>query len=66
VRLKSIHDNIIEFSGADMLDGTPLLDIKPYVQAFDHIAQVTSGWVTTSLDRIKQMRSDSRFIEPDS
>jgi tRNA-Thr(GGU) m(6)t(6)A37 methyltransferase TsaA len=65
VRLESLHENIVEFTGADMIDGTPLLDIKPYVESFDLIAEAKSGWVTTSLDRIRQTRSDRRFIEPE-
>ena len=63
VRLKSVRDNIIEFAGADMIDGTPLLDIKPYIPGFDHVAQAKSGWMTASSARIKNMRSDNRFIE---
>lgn len=65
VQLQSVHDNIIKFTGADMIDGTPLLDIKPYVESFDHVTQAKSGWVTTSSDRIKKTRSDRRFIESD-
>ncbi len=37
--------NILEVSGIDVLDGTPLLDIKPYVRQFDCRENVRSGWV---------------------
>jgi tRNA-Thr(GGU) m(6)t(6)A37 methyltransferase TsaA len=44
VRLLERRDNILEFEGADMLDGTPLLDIKPYVPEFDAISDAMTGW----------------------
>jgi len=66
VRLTSITENLIEFTGADMIDGTPLLDIKPYVEQFDHVSEPTSGWVKASLERIQRTRSDSRFSEPEA
>jgi tRNA-Thr(GGU) m(6)t(6)A37 methyltransferase TsaA len=44
VRLVSIHDHILEIEGVDMLDGTPLLDIKPYVPEFDVRTDVRTGW----------------------
>jgi tRNA (adenine37-N6)-methyltransferase len=44
VRLLSIHDHLLEIEGVDMLDGTPLLDIKPYVPEFDVRTDVRTGW----------------------
>lgn len=44
VRLVERRDNILEFKGADMLDGTPLLDIKPYVPEFDGVTNAETGW----------------------
>ncbi len=44
VRLLSRHGNLLEIEGADMLDGTPLLDIKPYIPEFD-VREVSGiGW----------------------
>ena len=40
VRVTGIEDNVIFVRGLDMLDGTPLLDIKPFVPAFDSRDQV--------------------------
>jgi len=40
-----VKGNVLEIGGADMLDGTPLLDIKPYVRKFDCRENVRSGWV---------------------
>ena len=45
VRLQRIEGNRIHFTEVDMLDGTPLLDIKPYVEHFDRREGVKSGWV---------------------
>ena len=44
VRLVSIKDNILEVDGIDVLDGTPLLDIKPYISQFDRPENVRNGW----------------------
>jgi len=47
VRLLGRDQNRLEFEGADMLDGTPLLDIKPYVPEFDAYAEAVTGWYAT-------------------
>lgn len=44
VRLLRIRDNVLHIEDADMLDGTPLLDIKPYIQRFDSRSDARSGW----------------------
>lgn len=44
VRLKGITDNVLSISGVDVLDGTPLLDIKPYVREFDYREGARCGW----------------------
>ena len=44
VRLLGRQDNVLEVDGADMLNGTPLLDIKPYVKRFDCILDTKNGW----------------------
>jgi len=45
VKIKKTDDDMLFFSGVDMLDGTPLLDIKPYVKYFDHQDNTKSGWI---------------------
>ena len=45
VRIKSIIENKIIFKDVDMLNGTPLLDIKPYSNHFDRRDIVKSGWI---------------------
>jgi tRNA-Thr(GGU) m(6)t(6)A37 methyltransferase TsaA len=44
VKLLVRSDNILEIEGVDVLEGTPLLDIKPYVPEFDQRNAVSAGW----------------------
>jgi tRNA (Thr-GGU) A37 N-methylase len=44
VRLISPIANILQVEGVDMLDGTPLLDIKPFVPEFDIRTDTRAGW----------------------
>jgi tRNA-Thr(GGU) m(6)t(6)A37 methyltransferase TsaA len=44
VKLKSRENNILIVEGIDVLDMTPLLDIKPYIPRFDRIETATEGW----------------------
>lgn len=46
VKLDRVRDNILEISEVDIIDGTPLLDIKPLVPLFDHRDNATSGWLS--------------------
>jgi len=45
VKTRKIEDNIITFSEVDILDETPLLDIKPYVAYFDSRENTKNGWL---------------------
>lgn len=45
VKLEKVKGSSITFSEVDMLDGTPLLDIKPYVSYFDSREKVENGWI---------------------
>jgi len=45
VQLQRREGNILFVRGIDILDGTPLLDIKPYIPKFDVIASASNGWV---------------------
>ncbi|MBN1494082.1 MAG: tRNA (N6-threonylcarbamoyladenosine(37)-N6)-methyltransferase TrmO [Candidatus Omnitrophica bacterium] len=45
VKLEKVEGNIVTFSEVDILDGTPLLDIKPYVSHFDSRQDVKNGWL---------------------
>ncbi len=45
VRLEERNGNILKVSGIDMLDNTPLIDIKPYVPKFDCLVDANNGWL---------------------
>ena len=63
VELVKVEKNIVTIKGIDILDGTPLLDIKPYIENFDKIDTKTkSGWMQSSIQEVSQKRSDTRFI----
>jgi tRNA-Thr(GGU) m(6)t(6)A37 methyltransferase TsaA len=49
VRLLSRRGARLRVTGVDMLDRTPLLDIKPYVPGFDSFPRATSGWLASHL-----------------
>jgi tRNA-Thr(GGU) m(6)t(6)A37 methyltransferase TsaA len=51
VQLVSRQENTLTFEGADVLNGTPLLDIKPYVPDFDYRTEVRTGWYETRSKR---------------
>lgn len=61
VRLAGIHGNILDIEEVDMLDGTPLLDIKPFVPKFDNRNAEGSGWVAGKEDMAQETKADSRF-----
>jgi tRNA-Thr(GGU) m(6)t(6)A37 methyltransferase TsaA len=44
VELAGVKNNVLEICGIDVLDGTPLLDIKPYISLFDRPENVRCGW----------------------
>jgi tRNA-Thr(GGU) m(6)t(6)A37 methyltransferase TsaA len=53
VRLDGIDKNILKISGADMIDGTPVLDIKPYIPDLNPDEDVRIGWLADRADRRK-------------
>jgi tRNA-Thr(GGU) m(6)t(6)A37 methyltransferase TsaA len=58
VRLVEVHSNVLRLAEVDFLDGSPLLDIKPYVPPFDHREDVRFCWLERSQDRTV---ADGRF-----
>lgn len=61
VRLDHIAGNELHLLDVDMLDGTPLLDIKPYVPAFDERQDVRIGWLSANGADVTNTQSDRRF-----
>jgi tRNA-Thr(GGU) m(6)t(6)A37 methyltransferase TsaA len=63
VKLVKVEGNRIEIENVDILDGTPLLDIKPYVPVFDEPTDVRFGWLEKARDDVPTKRSDERFVD---
>ena len=63
VRLERVDGTRLYIREVDIVDGTPLLDIKPYVPRFDRRDGATSGWVTENLDRLEGAKDDGRFMD---
>ncbi len=61
VRLEKIEGNRVHVLDIDVLDNTPLLDIKPYMEKFDGVTDSRSGWMQASETEVAERRSDSRF-----
>lgn len=61
VELLGIDGSILTIGGIDMVDGTPLLDIKPYVPVFDVRLQVKMGWYEQAGNK-QQTVADDRFV----
>jgi len=64
VRLLSVDGCLLYFAGNDMVDGTPVLDIKPYVARFDAPAPGRIGWFEGRLDGLDARRADGRHVGP--
>lgn len=63
VELISIEKNILHISDVDIVDGTPLLDIKPYVPDFDRRETEKIGWLNTNVHKLPISKDDGRFIK---
>jgi tRNA-Thr(GGU) m(6)t(6)A37 methyltransferase TsaA len=61
VRLDRIASGILYIRDIDILDGTPLLDIKPYVHEFDSKQEIRTGWLEKSRRTVSKRKSDDRF-----
>jgi tRNA-Thr(GGU) m(6)t(6)A37 methyltransferase TsaA len=67
VRLFGIEGNVLYVENVDIVDGTPLLDIKPYVPQFDVHEAERIGWLGKNVQKLPHIRDDARFAdtEPD-
>jgi len=62
VRLVEKEGNTLHVKDVDIVDGTPLLDIKPYVPEFDVREVDKIGWLEKNLHKLRTSRDDGRFI----
>lgn len=63
VRLEYIDGLILHIQDIDVLDGTPLLDIKPWIPLFDVRENARAGWLDDKQRGSRSMKSDRRFVE---
>ena len=61
VQLMGIKENVLSIQDVDIVDGTPLLDIKPYVPAFDRRDSTRIGWLSERVKNVQVTRSDGRL-----
>ena len=61
VRLVRIRGGTLWVQDLDILDGTPLLDIKPYVPQFDVRRTGRAGWLRKNIHKVNRTKSDGRF-----
>jgi tRNA-Thr(GGU) m(6)t(6)A37 methyltransferase TsaA len=62
VRLERVEGSVLHVRGIDVVDGTPLLDIKPYAPVFDAGGEYRFGWIENALDRGTRRIADDRFM----
>ena len=63
VRLVRVEGNILRIENIDIVDGTPLLDIKPYVPEFDIAEERRIGWLSEKAKKVHKVKADKRFQE---
>ena len=63
VRLTRIENNILYIQDVDILDGTPLLDIKPYIPKFDYRRTTKIGWFSDKISKLNKTKDDGRFCK---
>ena len=63
VFLTKIENNILHIQDVDIIDGTPLLDIKPYVPEFDCRRTSKIGWFSDKISKLKTTKDDGRFCK---
>jgi len=63
VQLNGIENNILQIQDIDILDGTPLIDIKPYVPKFDCRKTAKIGWFSDKISKLETTKDDGRFCK---
>jgi tRNA-Thr(GGU) m(6)t(6)A37 methyltransferase TsaA len=62
VRLTKIRENRLWVKDVDIVDGTPLLDIKPYVPEIDAKDADKIGWLRKNIGKLHTVKDDGRFV----
>ncbi|WP_254767426.1 tRNA (N6-threonylcarbamoyladenosine(37)-N6)-methyltransferase TrmO [Salinilacihabitans rarus] len=62
VAVDGVDGPTLTVSGVDVVDGTPLLDVKPFVPGFDVPDDAEAGWIAASEESVRTKRADDRFL----
>ena len=62
VQLVGIDQNILTVEDFDIIDGTPILDIKPYISEFDYRDVTKNGWYKENVHNLSESKDDGRFV----
>jgi tRNA-Thr(GGU) m(6)t(6)A37 methyltransferase TsaA len=63
VCLVKVEANVLHIQDVDIVDGTPLLDIKPYVPEFDTREVERIGWLKENVHKLSESKDNGRFTE---
>jgi tRNA-Thr(GGU) m(6)t(6)A37 methyltransferase TsaA len=63
VRLVRAEESVLHIQDIDVVDGTPLLDIKPYVPQFDIREVEKVGWLEKKVHKLSTSKDDGRFTK---
>jgi len=63
VRLVGIDNSILTVKDFDIIDGTPVLDIKPYISEFDYRDVTKNGWYKENVHNLSESKDDGRFVD---
>lgn len=61
MRLKKIKEGVLYLENVDVLDGTPVLDVKPHVVEFDQPDDAEIGWLEENVHKLEESEDDGRF-----
>ncbi len=61
VKLIGIENGVLQVEDVDVIDGSPLRDIKPYVKRFDYPGETKEGWLEARIHKLENSTADGRF-----
>jgi len=63
VCLVKVEGNMLHIRDVDIVDGTPLLDVKPYIPEFDIREVERIGWLEKNVHKLSESKDNGRFAE---
>ena len=63
VRLTKVERNNLHIKDIDIVDGTPLLDIKPFIPEFSSEDIIKKGWLEKNIRKLPESKDDGRFVK---